>query len=122
MSADTNQPSESAIIDQVHDLNDEVRTLALNLAIYLAKAKTESAEINRLEPAFIRLVNGVVKVVQELAGIVNAARNERATRGMHHLDGLIKDPIEPRLHNILDQCNLILAALTKGKQVEGQRE
>ena len=54
------------LLREVDELNEGVKALALNLAIYLAKAKEQSADLSRLEPDFVKLVNGTVKVVQEL--------------------------------------------------------
>lgn len=96
------------IVGQVDDLGEEVKALAIDLAIYLAKAKAQGnrEELNRLEPDFISLVNGAVKVVQQLSLIVNAARStstgdrpEISSRGPGG-----KDQIEIRLRSILDQC------------------
>ena len=56
------------IIDEVDSLAEQVKDLALNLALYLARARAGSGggTVNRLEPQFIRLVNGTVRVVREL--------------------------------------------------------
>jgi hypothetical protein len=116
---DSFQPIDPKIIEQVDELNEEVRVLALNLAIYLAKAKSKSHQLSRLEPDFIRLVNGTVKVVQELAAIINAARN---------LDVMVNDlvdqppgtdPIEIRLNAILEQCNHIMESLNSERSETG---
>lgn len=108
-----NRESDVELVQQVDDLNDEVKSLALNLAIYLAKAKGSSEELNRLEPEFIRLINGSVKVVQELALIINAARDNEAVvfdvpSGIHRSNHL-----EAKLRAILEQCNEILRTLAR---------
>ena len=96
------------IVEQVDGLSEEVKALAIDLAIYLAKAKADGnrEELNRLEPDFISLVNGAVKVVQQLSLIVNAAKttstgNDAAIRARESVG---KDQIEIRLRSILDQC------------------
>ena len=96
------------IVEQVDDLGEEVKALAIDLAIYLAKAKAQghSDELNRLEPDFISLVNGAVKVVQQLSLIVNAAK-ANASANPPDLSGrgpTGRDQIEIRLRSILDQC------------------
>ena len=101
------------LFNQVEYLNEEVKTMALNLAIYLAKAKNNSKELKQMEPDFIRLVNGTVKVVQDVARILNAANS---------LDGKVpelskspsgRDQVEIRLHAILDQCWKLNKSLSK---------
>jgi hypothetical protein len=108
------------LVSEVDNLGEEVKTLALNLAIYLAKAKTQvgGETLNRMEPEFIRLVNGTVHVVQEMTLILNAARNmERmiydVPSGTFH-----QDRLESRLRSLLDQCAVILSALTQTKSLD----
>ncbi len=103
--------SDRDIVDQVDELNEEVKVLALNLAIYLARAKGESDQLQRLEPDFIRLVNGAVKVVKELASVINAARNDEALALDQPSTGTGRDQIEVRLRSLLEQCNRIMASL-----------
>jgi hypothetical protein len=113
MSARTDRKRDLQLVDQVDALNEEVKVLALNLAIYLAKAEGNSEQLARLEPDFIRLVNGTVKVVRELAVVINAARNLE-----HGEDNIVPgtipaDQIEIRLRSILDQCSRILNSLAR---------
>lgn len=117
MDIDTQRDAHSELVEQVDTLGEGVRVLALNLAIYLAKAKSESDRLSHLEPDFIRLVNGTVKAVQELTGFINAARNagsgEVDRKGLRTDD---PDPLEARLRCILDQCGRIMTALSLGRQ------
>lgn len=110
---ETDRNSELELLQQVDSLNDEVKALALNLAIYLAKAKAGSDELNRLEPEFIRLINGSVKVVQELALIIDAARNRETVVFDVPGDDMRADHLEKKLRSILDQCDEIMKALAK---------
>ncbi len=104
------------LVEQVKSLNEEVKVLALNLAIYLAKAKSKSDELNQLEPDFIRLVNGTVKAVKELTGVINNARNsEDLINSENNNNQPNNELIENKLHNILDQCTRILTALSVKK-------
>ncbi len=99
------------LIDQVETLNEEVKILALNLAVYLAKAKGSSKKLARLEPDFIRLVNGTVKVVQQLAHVIDAARHAEHAGEDIPAESLAAKQIEIRLRSILDQCASIMNAL-----------
>ncbi|HPC10544.1 MAG TPA: hypothetical protein PK112_00410 [candidate division Zixibacteria bacterium] len=111
------RPIDPAIIERVDELNEEVKVLALNLAIYLARAKGRSATLSRLEPDFIKLVNGTVKVVHELADIINAARNLEAMVNDLATRPPGSDPIEGRLRAILEQCTRIMDALAEEGRV-----
>lgn len=113
MSARTDRKRDLQLVDQVDALNEEVKVLALNLAIYLAKAKGNSEQLARLEPDFIRLVNGTVKVVRELAVVINAARNLQQGGDNIAPNSIPADQIEIRLRSILDQCYRILNSLSK---------
>jgi hypothetical protein len=85
----------------------------LNLAIYLAKAKGGNEQLQLLEPDFIRLVNGTVKVVQELAVVIDAARNHDLQSGPTATDKMQAELLEAKLRSILEQCTKIMNALTK---------
>lgn len=113
MSSDIDRKKDLQLIDQVDALNEEVKVLALNLAIYLARAKGGSEQLHQLEPDFIRLVNGTVKVVQDLALVINAARNREQNVDDVQTHGLRTDQIEVKLRSILDQCNKIMSSLSK---------
>ena len=58
--------------DQVNQLADQVKMLALNLAINLAKSKNEIEDLTVLEPEFTKLVNGSVEIVKEVTMILKA--------------------------------------------------
>lgn len=105
------------LVDQVDGLSEEVRVLALNLAIYLAKTKSESEELTQLEPDFIRLVNGTVGVLQEIERIIAAARNMETLVYDVPSGKFRRDQIELRLRSILDQCGRIMTALGKGGEI-----
>lgn len=113
------QQQELKLVEDVDNLGEEVRTLALNLAIYLArvKAETRSEELNRMEPEFIRLVNGTVKVVQEMTLILNAARHAEKMIYEPPSGTVSHDRIESKLRDILDQCSGILGSLTRSKDI-----
>jgi hypothetical protein len=100
-------------VQKVDNLSEEVKLLALNLAIYLAKAKDRSGDLSRLEPDFVRLVNGTVKVVQELTAVVQAARNTGAMVHEPPTGNVSVTLMEARLRSILDQCAKIMSELSK---------
>lgn len=107
------------LVGVVDDLSQETKDLALNLALYLAKAKAadDSGQLKRLEPDFIRLVNGTVRVIQELTHILNAARNQEKMVYQLPSGLLTKDHIEARLETIVQQCNRILGTLVQVKDL-----
>lgn len=113
MRTDINRKNHLQLIDQVDALNEEVKVLALNLAIYLAKAKGGCDQIDQLESDFIRLVNGTVKVVGELAGIINVARNRDRKVSSTPPNNEQTDRIEVKLRSILDQCSRIMNSLPR---------
>jgi hypothetical protein len=106
------------LVDQVDGLSEEVKVLALNLAIYLAKAKSDSEELSQLEPDFIRLVNGTVMVLQEIGRIISAARNAETMVYDVPSGAFRRDQIELRLRSILDQCGRIMTSLSRSGESE----
>lgn len=107
------------LVTEVDTLSEETKDLALNLALYLAKAKSgqNSEKIREMEPQFIRLVNGTVNVVGELTTILNAARHQEKMIYQLPSGKLAKDHIEQKLESIVSQCNRILSALTEAKDL-----
>ena len=116
---DKKRDRELTLLSEVDDLNEHVKTLALNLAIYLAKARAEagSPELNRMEPEFIRLVNHTVKVVQELAVILNAAQNKEVMAYELPSGSKNLDRIEFGLRAILEQCSRVMESLSHVKKI-----
>jgi len=109
----TNQDQQSGndLIATVDKLNEDVKQLALNLALYLAKIKKDSHTITKMEPQFIRLVNSTIKVVKEIAVIVRAAANTEKMVYNPPNSSVLKDQIEVRLNSVLEQCSNILTTL-----------
>ena len=120
-SVDRKHQQSLSLVEEVDSLSEEVRTLALNLAIYLAKVKcqTQSEKLNQMEPDFIKLVNGTVRVVQEMTGILNAARNMERMIYDVPSGNVPHDRMETRLRSILDQCGDILTGLSQSKEFRG---
>jgi hypothetical protein len=111
--ADRVRRRELELLASVDTLSEEVKALALNIALYLAKARADqgSATLDRLEPEFIRLVNGAVRVISDLTGILNAARNSEVMVYEIPSGNRSHDHIEQRLQAILSQCSSLLGQL-----------
>jgi methyl-accepting chemotaxis protein len=71
-----NSPEPENDFHEIDELAGQVKVLALNLAISLAKAKNEAKELAFLEPDFTKLINGSVEVIREISSILKAFRNE----------------------------------------------
>lgn len=108
------------LIARVDRLSEEAKTMALNLAICLAKLKGHSEELKQMEPEFVRLINGTICVIRDITTILNAA---------NHLDRLVysvpsgktdRDKIETKLSDILEQCLSLQAQLTKSVNCQGR--
>ncbi len=105
------QEQNNQLIETVDKLNENVKQMAVDLALYLAKAKKDSQIVNKMEPQFIQLVNTTIKVVQEIAVVVRAASDNEKVQ--YHLPSGrgIKDQVEVKLNSIMEQCAVIMNAL-----------
>jgi len=101
------------LLETVDALGEQTKDLALNLALYLAKVKAQkkSEKLRQMEPEFIRLVNGTVKVVQELTVILKAARHQEKMIFELPTGGIDKDHLQVKFEAIAEQCNRILQSL-----------
>ena len=99
------------LVNQVEELNEEAKSLALNLAIYLAKRKKNSEKLSIMEPDFIKLVNGTIKVVHEVTHIVNAAKNMEKMLYEIPSGSMEYNQLEHKLRSILKQCQGIMSEL-----------
>ncbi len=119
MDAQTDRKREVTIVEKVDRLSEEVKMLALNLAIYLAKAKPNSKRINEMEPDFVRLVNGTIKVVQEIAQLIAAARHSE-TMVYDVPSGTVPfDHIGIELQSLLYQVGRIMNSLSPSSDQSG---
>lgn len=109
--------SQPELLEQVEWLNDEAKSLALNLAIFLAKKKKESKKLSMMEPDFIQLVNSTVKVVQEVTHIINAAKNMEKMIYEIPSGSLQYDQLEFKLRSILKQCQEVMGQLIKHNEI-----
>ena len=103
------------LISRVEHLNEEVKSLALNMAIYLAKIKKDSKTISSMEPEFIRLVNSTVKVVQELTVLIDVAKNPNSGNSVGSSTYKMTEHLESKLNSIITQSQEILETLEHKK-------
>ncbi len=109
-----------SLLETIDALNEDTKDLALNLALCLAKAKSRvgAEQLRKLEPEFVRLVNGTIKVVQEITVIIKAAKN-REIMVFELPSGLIaRDHIELKLEAIAAQCSRILESLSQERDIK----
>ena len=106
------------LLNTVDALSEQTKDLALNLALYLAKAKARksSEKLKQMEPEFIRLVNSTVKVVQELTVILRAARHEEKVI-YDPPTGQAVDHIQAKLESVAQQCDRILESLQQTRNL-----
>ena len=107
-------------ISQIDNLADEVKMLALNLAINLAKTKQETKELSFMEPEFTKLVNGSVEVVREITGIMKAFRNEGSLVYSPKKDSRSLDRIETTLNEIHQLSRKVLYTISEIKKSKAQ--
>ncbi len=103
------------LLETVDALSEDTKDLALNLALYLAKAKANgnSEQLKQMEPEFIRLVNGTIKVIQEIAYILSAARNKEKMVFQLPSGQVKRDHIEDKLESVAQQCMRIQESLAQ---------
>ena len=107
------------LLSTVDALGEQTKDLALNLALYLAKVKARksSEKLRKMEPEFIRLVNGTVKVVQELTVILKAARHEEKMIYEPPSGVETRDRLMDKLESIAQQCNQIMETLQESRDL-----
>ncbi|SYZ74245.1 hypothetical protein TRIP_C60515 [Candidatus Zixiibacteriota bacterium] len=105
---------------QVDELANQVKMLALNLAISLARNKNQAAELAYLEPEFTRLINGSVEVIREVAAIMRSFRNEEKMVYSPPSQSEKLDRIETSLNEILSLSQSILKTVADIKKRKGK--
>ncbi|MEP0828374.1 MAG: hypothetical protein HRF51_07605 [bacterium] len=104
---------------QIDELAGQVKVLALNLAISLAKAKNDLKELTVLEPEFTRLINGSVEVIKEITTMLKAFRNEEKMVYTPPSQNEKVDRIEGSLNEILSLSQAILKTVGEIKKKRG---
>jgi len=114
--AEISEEQNPNLADQVDYLSDQVKMLALNLAINLAKAKNDVQELAFMENEFTKLINGSVEVIREVNGILKVFRNEdRMVYEPPSQSGKL-DKIEKSLNDISELSRDILGIISGIKQ------
>ncbi len=106
--------------DQVDNLADQVKMLALNLAISLARTKKESDELKELEPQFTQLINGSVEVIKEVTAALRAFRNEHLIEPPRGDEEHQLTRIEKSLNEIQVLSKRVLESINGIKKQKGQ--
>lgn len=104
---------------QLDELAGQVKVLALNLAISLAKAKNDLKELTVLEPEFTRLINGSVEVIKEITTMLKAFRNEEKMVYTPPSQNEKMDRIEVSLNEILSLSQTVLKTVGEIKKKRG---
>lgn len=112
-------PESANLIDQVDDLADQVKTLALNLAITLAREKSKIKDLYILEPEFTQLINKSVGVIREITKILRTLRadKDRTPQAPIEVEGINR--IEAALEEILHVSQNVLKNVRALKQRKG---
>ncbi len=110
------------LAEQVDFLAEQVKTLALNLAINLARAKNQAQELTFMEKDFTRLINGSVEVIREIMAILRVFRNQEKMVYDPPSKSGQTDRIEKSLNEILSLSHeiqeVIAGIKNKKKQVD----
>jgi len=106
-------------VDNVNSMAEQVRILALNLAINLAREKKNIKELTFLEPDFTKLIYGSVDVIKEISIILKAFQNEEKMIYAPPSSSGKLDHIESSLNEILNLSRNILEVITRIKEEGG---
>jgi hypothetical protein len=110
-----NLPATDTECRQIMLLTAQIKSLALHLALNLARSKQEIKELTVLEPEFTKLVNGSVEIVREVTAILKAFRNEeRMVYSSEKIDGNFRR-IEVALNEILALSEKVQEAIASIK-------
>ncbi len=113
---DNKYPNSANLVDRVDALADQVKTLALNLAITLAREKSKVKDLKILEPEFTRMINKSVGVIREITKILRALRSDEHRGPRTSIDIKSFDEIETSLEEILNVSKNVLKDIRALKQ------
>ena len=116
----TENNSNEKWVDNVNSMAEQVRILALNLAINLAREKKNIKELTFLEPDFTKLIYGSVDVIKEISIILKAFQNEEKMIYAPPSSSGKLDHIESSLNEILNLSQNVLEIITRIKE-EGRK-
>ena len=112
--------SNPRIIKRLDNVNDEVKQLAMNLAMFLSEKKNSSQKLSVLEPECINMINSTIKAAQEISHILNTAANNPDPEFQTDNDIKKAEELEHRLHMLLTQCQQMLEKLLSFNEVVAQ--
>ena len=98
-------------VGELNSLAEQVKILALNLAINLAKAKHNTRELAFMEPQFTKLVHGSVEVIKEITAIMRVFRNEEKMVYTPPASREKLNNIETSLNEILNLSQKVLTVI-----------
>jgi len=107
-------------VNHVNSMAEQVRILALNLAISLAQERDNIRELTVLEADFTELIHGAVEVIKDVTAMLQAYQNEGKMVYSPPASSSNLDHIETSLNEILAMSKNILGIIADIK--EGQRE
>ena len=107
-------------VNHVNSMAEQVRILALNLAISLAQERDNIRELTILESDFTELIHGAVEVIKEVTAMLQAYQNEGKMVYSPPSSSSNLDHIETSLNEILAMSKNVLGIIADIK--EGQRE
>jgi hypothetical protein len=112
--------AENDLVNIVGGLAEQVKVLALNLAINLARSKARAEELTVLEPQFTRLINGSVEAIRELSVLLGTmgSRRDRSPKTAINKDKMVK--IGATLNEILDLSQNVQNSITEIKKKSGR--
>jgi len=109
---DNNKYSDNEnLVGYVDNLADQAKMLALNLALTLARKKTEIEDLTILEPEFVRLINNSVNVIREITKILRTFQGDGQSVSDEPIKKRNFERIETSLNEILDLSNNVLKTI-----------
>ncbi len=111
---------DAGLSKQVNCLTQQVKTLALNLAINLAKSRDDIKDLTFMEKEFTQLIGGTVDVLKEVTQILNVYRNESRMVYDPPSSSDKLDRIEGSLNEILSLSHNILEIIASIKKKNNQ--
>ena len=107
-------------VASVNSMAEQVRILALNVAINLARERKNIKELTFLEPDFTKLVYGSVEVIKEVSVMLKAFQNEEKMVYAPPTSSGKMDHIESSLNEILNLSRNILKVIARIKEDGGK--
>lgn len=110
------------LVKETEELAEEVKLLAINLAITLAKVQSKEQTIKDLEPQFSELVKRANEASYQVTAILQGVRNQRKMapiaetiiNDQSHVS--VYDKMEISLNNLNDLSQNIIQTITRIKQ------